>query len=82
MTELEPDLTNPGQTLRMTTLADIKASALPEAVEIVSRIFEDACRFIDGHSQPLVTLGVSPTRNGLEEHWKELQDCKKAYDAA
>lgn len=68
--------------VRMTTLVDIKASALPEAVEIVSRIFEDACRFIDGHSQPLVTLGVSPTLNGLEEHWKELQDCKKAYDAA
>lgn len=68
--------------VRMTTLADIKAAALPEAVEVVSRVFEDACRFIDGHSQPLVTLGVSPTLNGLEAHWTELQEAKKAYDAA
>lgn len=68
--------------VRMTTLADIKSSALPDAVDVVSRVFEDACRFIDGHSQPLVTLGVSPTLSGLEAHWQELQDCKKAYDAA
>ena len=68
--------------VRMTTLADIKAAALPEAVEVVSRVFEDACRFIDGHSQPLVTLGVSPTLNGLEAHWTELQEAKQAYAAA
>ncbi len=68
--------------VRMTTLDDIKTSALPDAIEIVSRIYKDACRFIDGHSQPLVTLSVSPTLNGLEEHWKELQECKKTYDAA
>jgi hypothetical protein len=68
--------------VRMTTLADIKTAALPSAIGIVSRIFENACRFIDGHSQPLVTLGVSPTLNGLEAHWQELQDGKKAYDAA
>lgn len=68
--------------VRMTTLADIKAAALPEAVEVVSQVFEDACRFIDGHSQPLVTLGVSPTLNGLEAHWTELQAAKKAYDVA
>jgi hypothetical protein len=27
---------------------------------------------IDGHAQPLVTLGVGPTLAGLEEHWTEL----------
>lgn len=68
--------------VRMTTLADIKLTALPEAIDVVSRVFEDACRAIDGHSQPLVTLGVSPTLAGLEDHWKELTDAKKDYDAA
>ncbi len=66
----------------MTTLADIKVAALPEAIEIVSRVFKDACRAIDGHSQPLVTLGVSPTLAGLEDHWKELAEAKKTYDDA
>lgn len=65
--------------IRMTTLANIKSGALPAASEVVIRIFEDACRYIPGHSQPLPTLGVSPTLPGLEAHWKELQDARKVY---
>jgi len=65
--------------IRMTTLSSIKAGALPAATEIVTRVFEDACRHISGHSQPLPTLGVAPTLTGLEAHWKELQDARKAY---
>ena len=65
--------------IRMTSLATIKPEALPNAIETVTRVFEDACRYITAHSQPLVTLGVSPTLTGLEEHWKELQNCRKAY---
>lgn len=65
--------------IRMTTLGSIRASALPAASEVVVRVFEDACRFIPGHSQPLPTLGVAPTLTGLEAHWQELQDARKAY---
>ncbi|WP_114202000.1 AAA family ATPase [Janibacter anophelis] len=68
--------------IRMTTLANIKAGALPAVSEVVTRIFEDACRYIPGHSQPLPTLGVAPTLAGLEAHWQELQDARKAYLAA
>lgn len=68
--------------VRMGALGEIKAAALPAAIGVVNEIFEDACRFIDGHSQPLVTLGVSPTLTGLEAQWAELQDAKTAYDAA
>jgi len=64
----------------MSRLANINTEKLPELIEKVTRIFDDACRFIDGHSQPLATLGVSPTLHGLEEHWKELQECKKIND--
>lgn len=64
----------------MTKLPQIKADTLPQIIQTVTRIFEDACRFIDGHSQPLVTLGVSPTLTGLEKHWAELQECKKLND--
>lgn len=63
----------------MGSLENIKAAALPPAIETVSRIFLDACRYIDGHSQPLATLGVSPPLTQLEERWNELKDARKAY---
>lgn len=66
--------------VRMTVLPNIKVGALPDAITIVNRVFEDACRYIEAHSQPLATLGVSPTLQGLADHWAELQDCKKAHD--
>ncbi|MCW1825006.1 AAA family ATPase [Mycobacterium senegalense] len=68
--------------IRMTTLGEIKAGALPATSEVVTRVFEAACRFIAAHSQPLPTLGVGPSLTGLEEHWKELQDARARYLAA
>ena len=59
----------------MTRLSNINTGKLPELIETVVGIFEEACRYIDGHSQPLPTLGVSPTLAGLEEHWARLQAC-------
>lgn len=64
----------------MTKLVQINTEQLGELIPRVTAVFEEACRFIDGHSQPLPTLGVSPTLGGLEEHWAELQDCKKTND--
>jgi ABC-type histidine transport system ATPase subunit len=64
----------------MTRLANINTEKLPELIETVVGIFEDACRFIDGHSQPLPTLGVSPTLAGLEDHWAKLQACVNIND--
>ena len=65
--------------VHMTKLSKINGAALADAVEPVVRIFEAACRYIDSHSQPLTTLGVSPTLTGLEEHWRELQAARTAY---
>jgi len=65
----------------MTRLAQINTDKLADSIEIVTRVFEDACRYIDGHSQPLPTLGVAPSLTDLENHWKELQDCAKAYNS-
>jgi hypothetical protein len=69
--------------VRMTALPKIKAAALPDAIQTVTIVFEDACRYIDGHSQPLASLGVSPTLAGLEQDWTTLKDCQRKYlDAA
>ncbi len=50
----------------MTRLANIKVDKLEEIIPKIGVIFDEACRYIDGHSQPLVTLGVSPTLTGLK----------------
>jgi hypothetical protein len=68
--------------VRMTALASIKLGQLPAAIETVTRIFEDACRYIDAHSQPLPTLGISATLATLEADWQELKECKKFHDTA
>ncbi len=65
--------------VRMTNLPKIKSEALPAAIDTVQRIFEEACRYIDGHSQPLPSLGVSPTLAGLESHWDKLTEARSLY---
>lgn len=65
--------------VKMTALARIKPDALPDAFKTVTRIFEDACRYIDGHSQPLATQGTAPTLAGLEQDWAALLQCQKEY---
>ncbi|MGV1037839.1 MAG: AAA family ATPase [Candidatus Nanopelagicales bacterium] len=65
----------------MTQLANIRIDKIGEIIPEITAIFDEACRYIDGHSQPLVTLSVSPTLSGLEEHWKQLQALKKLNDA-
>ncbi len=67
--------------VQMTTLPSIDGSKLDDIGPKVAAIFEVACRYIDGHSQPLVTLGISPTLTGLEQHWAELQDFKQINDS-
>jgi len=66
--------------VQMTTLANIKLDTLGDIIPKVIEVFEAACRYIDGHSQPLVTLSVSPTLAGLEQHWAQLQELKKVND--
>ena len=66
--------------VQMTTLANINVHKLGEIIPKVSEAFVEACRYIDGHSQPLATLSVSPTVTGLEERWAELQELKEVND--
>lgn len=62
--------------VQMTTLVNINVDKLGVIIPKVSAAFREACRYIDGHSQPLPTLGVSPTLTGLETRWAELQELK------
>ena len=63
----------------MANLTKVKVNLLPEVIDKVSRVFNDACRCIEGHSQPLTSLGVTPKPIDLEKHWYELQAVRDYY---
>ena len=63
----------------MANLTKVKVNLLPEVIDKVSRVFNDACRCIEGHSQPLTSLGVTPTPIDLEKHWHELRAVRDYY---
>jgi hypothetical protein len=68
--------------VKMGALSKIKAQALVPAISVINPVFEKACRYIAGHSQPLETLNVRPTLADLERDWAELQAARTAYLAA
>ena len=65
--------------VRLSCLSKVKANLLPEVIKVVSRVFKDSCRYIDSHSQPLVTLGTRPTPADLESDWSDLQTARNNY---
>jgi len=66
--------------VQMTTLAKINFERFDEIATEIVGIYEKACRFIDAHSQPLATQGVSPTLSGLKDDWQKAQQLKKEND--
>lgn len=68
--------------VRMTALSKIKISKLEDTFAIVLSVFEDACRYIEGHSQPLPSLGVGPTLANLKDDWEKVKRCRSEYNKA
>ena len=65
--------------VRMTSLSSINVQKLDETRQIVTSVFEDACRYTEAHSQPLPTLTVAPKLSDLENDWARLQKCRREY---
>jgi recombinational DNA repair ATPase RecF len=63
----------------MTKLSGINFSGLQTAVAVIAPLFEDCCRYIASHSQPMETLNVRPTLDTLKADWKRLLDARDAY---
>jgi AAA domain len=63
----------------MTRLQNINFARLEAAVAATNAIFEDSCRYIASHSQPMETLNVRPTLDTLKADWKKLQETREAY---
>lgn len=64
----------------MGALTRIKTDALSDCFAQVTRVFDDACRYIEGHSQPLATLAVAATLEGVKADWETLKTCKQNHD--
>lgn len=65
--------------VRATALTNINTSRLNETIETVVSVFEDASRYMPGHSQPPQHLAVAPTLDQLKKDWRRLQDCRMGY---
>ena len=63
----------------MTALPRINAQRLPAARDVIFPLFEKACRYMGGHSQPLETLAVRPTLQELKDDWKKANEARAAY---
>jgi len=63
----------------MTKLPQINFAGLEKAVAAINPIFEDCCRNIGSHSQPMETLNVRPTLDSLKADWKKIQDVRDTY---
>jgi hypothetical protein len=64
--------------VRMTMLPKINFSCLEKAVLVINPVYEDCCRYIGSHSQPLETLNVRPTLETIKDDWKKVQDARDA----
>jgi hypothetical protein len=63
----------------MTKLPSINFQELEGSVKIINAIYEDCCRYIGSHSQPLETLNVRPTLETLKEDWGKVQNARETY---
>jgi energy-coupling factor transporter ATP-binding protein EcfA2 len=66
----------------LTKLPEIKPQALKEAGERIFPIYENACRYIDSHSQPLEHLNIVRTVDELEQDLHKVLDAIEAYQKA
>jgi len=63
----------------MQNLTAIHADELGTAIGTIYPIWEKACRYMTGHSQPLDTLGVRASVSELKQDWADLQQALKDY---
>jgi hypothetical protein len=65
--------------VRMTSLPQIRFDRLQTAVSVINPVYDDSCRYIGSHSQPLETLNIRPTLDTLKEDWNKVQTARDAY---
>lgn len=63
----------------MTKLVEIRPDRLPEAIKVVTEIFDKCCDITDAHAHALETQNVRPKLDELKEEWEMLKNTRDAY---
>jgi len=63
----------------MTKLPDLDTENLRGGIEDLVPVYEAACRFMDGHSQPTEQANVQPTLASLEQDFRTVQDIRGRF---
>lgn len=58
---------------------NVHPDRMQAAIDVVTDLFERACRFIPDHSQPLPTLSRRPSLAEAEADWKRAKDAIAVY---
>lgn len=68
--------------IRLTVLTDIKPMPLQEASKAIHPVYEETCRYIEAHSQPMEHLNIVRTVDELEKDFKVVVAAVDAYKKA
>ena len=60
-------------------LRNVHPERMQAAIDVIEQLFNDACRYIPDHSQPLPTLSTRPTLAQAQEDWANATAAVKAY---
>jgi hypothetical protein len=74
-------LTRFAPNVAMGKLAKVRPERMQVAIDAINPIFEKACRVMEGHSQPLESLGHAPSLEKAQDDWKTLKEARDAYRA-
>ena len=58
---------------------NVHPERMQAAIDVIEQLFNDACRYIPDHSQPLPTLSARPTLAEAQARWSAALDAVDAY---
>lgn len=65
--------------IMMSGLRNVHPERMPAAIDVVEQLFNDACRYMPDHSQPLPTLSARPSLAEAQTRWRAALDAVNAY---
>ena len=65
--------------IMMGGLRNVHPERMQAAIDVIEQLFNDACRYIPDHSQPLPTLSARPTLAEAQTRWSAALNAVDAY---
>ena len=65
--------------IMMGGLRNVHPERMQAAIDVIEPLFNDACRYMPDHSQPLPTLSARPTLAEAQDRWRAALEAVDAY---